>query len=278
MTGPVRRRAACLICALISYDTQIIATREVIDGQQRITTLQLMLLALRDVLKPCGDESFDDDINTLTYNKGKYLLKSDHLKVWPTNVGRDVVQTIASLGDHLEVCKAYPARGADKEKIERPLIVQAYLFFYAMLACFLRGKRSDDPIDDDDFSEERTVSRAVIRSIDKDNMLRIPVSENAAKPERARPLIDALQSCFQIMRLQLDAEDDPQIIFETLNARGTPLQPSDLVRNFLFLRASRNGEDVKDLYDTYWKEFDDRNRAREQKGPSSGRKRSVKDA
>jgi hypothetical protein len=174
--------------------------------------------------------------------------------------------------------KAYPARGADKEKIERPLIVQAYLFFYAMLACFLRGKRFDDPIDDDDFSEERTVSRAVIRSIDKDNMLRIPVSENAAKPERARPLIDALQSCFQIMRLQLDAEDDPQIIFETLNARGTPLQPSDLVRNFLFLRASRNGEDVKDLYDTYWKEFGDRNRAREQKGPSSGRKRSVKDA
>jgi uncharacterized protein with ParB-like and HNH nuclease domain len=121
---PLRKHflGAVIVGSPISYDTQIIGTREVIDGQQRITTLQLMLLALRDVLKPYGDESFDDDINALTYNKGKYLSKSDHLKVWPTNVGRDVVQTIASLGDHLEVCKAYPARGPDKEKIERPLI------------------------------------------------------------------------------------------------------------------------------------------------------------
>jgi hypothetical protein len=194
----------------------------------------------------------------VTYNKGKYLSKSDHLKVWPTNAGRDIVQTIASSGDHLEICQAYPARGSNKERIERPLIVQAYLFFYAMLACLLRGKRFDDPIDDGEFSEERTVSRAVIRSIDKDNILRIPFSDSEVKPERARPLVDALQSCFQIMRLQLDAEDDPQIIFETLNARGTPLQPSDLVRNFLFLRATRNGEDVKSLYDGYWKDFDEK--------------------
>jgi hypothetical protein len=140
-------------------------------------------------------------------------------------------------------------------------------------------KRFDDPIDDDDFSEERTVSRAVIRSIDKDDMLRIPFSENAAKPERARPLIDALQSCFQIMRLQLDAEDDPQIIFETLNARGTPLQPSDLLRNFLFLTASRNGEESRTFMTLTGKtSTKSLSRAREQKGPSSGRKRSVKDA
>jgi hypothetical protein len=257
---PLRKHflGAIIVGGPISFDTQIIGTREVIDGQQRITTLQLMLLALRDVLKPYGDASFDDDVNTLTYNRGTYHSKSDHLKVWPTNVGRDVVQAIASLGDYLEVCKAYPARGPNTGRIERPLMVQAYLFFYAMLACFLRGKRFDDSVDDDNSNEERTISHAVIRSIEKDNILRIPFFETVAKVERARPLIDALQICFQIMRLQLDAEDDPQIIFETLNARGTPLQPSDLVRNFLFLKASRNGEDVRELYDAYWKNFDEK--------------------
>ena len=30
------------------------------------------------------------------------------------------------------------------------------------------------------------------------------------------------------------------------------------MRNFLFLRASRNGEDVTELYDTYWKDFDEK--------------------
>lgn len=60
------------------------------------------------------------------------------------------------------------------------------------------------------------------------------------------------------MRLQLDSEDDPQLIFETLNARGAPLQPSDLIRNFVFLTASRNNENVDSLYESYWREFDEK--------------------
>jgi hypothetical protein len=79
-------------------------------------------------------------------------------------------------------------------------------------------------------------------------------------------LIDAFQKCFQIVKLQLEAEDDPQIIFETLNARGAPLQPSDLIRNFLFLRASRKGEDVDELYNNYWKNFDERESGSDTKG------------
>ena len=60
------------------------------------------------------------------------------------------------------------------------------------------------------------------------------------------------------MQLRLDEEDDPQIIFETLNARGAPLTPSDLIRNFVFLRAARNQEDVDALYDTHWRGFDEK--------------------
>ena len=43
----------------------------------------------------------------------------------------------------------------------------------------------------------------------------------------------------------------------TLNARGVPLKPSDLIRNFVFLYAARRGEDVNGLYDAYWREFDE---------------------
>jgi|SRR5579859_3298815 len=257
---PLRKHflGAVLVGSPVSYDTRVIATREVIDGQQRITTLQLMLLAFRDVLKPFGDESLNDDVNTLTFNKGNYRSNSDHLKVWPTNVARDEVKTIATLGDFVEVCKTYPVRGPEKKRLERPLVVQAYLFFYAMLACLLRDKRFDDSLIEGDSSDERTVARGVIRSIEKDDVIQIPFLERDPNPEKARPLIDAFQTCFQIMRLQLDSEDDPQIIFETLNARGTPLQPSDLVRNFLFLTADRAGKDIKYLYDHYWKDFDEK--------------------
>jgi hypothetical protein len=231
--------------------------REVIDGQQRITTFQLLLLALRDFLKPLQNEALDYDIKNLTYNPGTYRLKSDHLKVWPTNSGRDVMMTIAQAGSLEEVSKRFPAR-SDKEKIERPLMVQAYLFFFAMLSCLLRGTRYSDPISVGNEDDGRTVADLIVHSIARDNLIKIPFSDRPAGLESARLLIDALQECFQIVKLQLDADDDPQIIFETLNARGVPLQPSDLIRNFLFLRASRKGEDVDELYDNYWKDFDEK--------------------
>jgi Protein of unknown function DUF262/Protein of unknown function (DUF1524) len=257
---PLRKHflGAIVVGSPVSADSEVIATREVIDGQQRITTLQIMLFAFRDVLKLFNDEALNDDIRTLTYNKGKYRSTTNHLKVWPTNVGRDIMQILESGGGMAEICKRFPAKNAAKEKIERPTMVQAYLFFYSMLHCLICDRRFDDPMLPGDFGDEHTVARAVIRSIDKDNVIKIPFSDAATNLASAELLRDALQSCFQIMRLQLDAEDDPQIIFETLNARGAPLQPSDLIRNFLFLRASRNGEDVDDLYEHYWREFDEK--------------------
>ena len=36
--------------------------------------------------------------------------------------------------------------------------------------------------------------------------------------------------------IDLDSQDDPNLIFETLNARGTPLEQSDLIKNFVLSR------------------------------------------
>ncbi|UPJ74104.1 DUF262 domain-containing protein [Bradyrhizobium sp. 187] len=257
---PLRKHflGAIVVGGPVGADSEVIGTREVIDGQQRITTLQIMLFALRDVLKPHDDEALNDDVKTLTYNKGKYRSANDHLKVWPTNAGRDVIKIIGNSEGLADICNRFPVKDAEKNKIERPPMVQAYLFFYAMLFCLIRGKRFDDPMSSGEYGDEHTVARAVIRSIEKDNILKIPFADAEANLASAELLRDALQNCFQIMRLQLDAEDDPQIIFETLNARGAPLQPSDLIRNFIFLRASRNGEDVDALYEDFWRNFDEK--------------------
>ena len=79
---------------------------------------------------------------------------------------------------------------------------------------------------------------------------------DTADTSRAQALYMALENQVQLMTLSLDVDDDPQVIFETLNARGEPLLASDLVRNFLFLEAARQGQLVDQLYSNYWSDFD----------------------
>jgi uncharacterized protein with ParB-like and HNH nuclease domain len=55
----------------------------------------------------------------------------------------------------------------------------------------------------------------------------------------------------------LSKEDDPQVIFATLNTGGQPLAAMDLVRNDVFLRAARKGEDEEILMKEYWHIFED---------------------
>lgn len=62
----------------------------------------------------------------------------------------------------------------------------------------------------------------------------------------------------QLVVIELDVDDDPQVIFETLNARGVPLLPSDLIRIFVFLRAMQHGESADELYGSLSAESDER--------------------
>lgn len=264
-----------VIGSLKGGGSDAVYTRDVIDGQQRITTLQILLLAFRDASRALDDEALDFDLRQLTRNMGKYREKGHYFKVWPTNVGRDVMQALAELESVEQVCQRFPVKAPQQKPQERPIMVQAYLFFYANLIGYLRGLRFDDPRSmlkrEDDietlFRElaeqgsgkpEQAISDAIIRSIDKDNLVWLPGGNEPFQAERAHLLLRTLRECFQIMSLELEDEDDPQIIFETLNARGAPLQPSDLIRNFVFLQATRKQEDVDSLYERHWKDFDDK--------------------
>ena len=255
---PLRRHflGTVVIGSLKGGSSDAVGNRDVIDGQQRITTLQILLLAFRDLVAPLGDDALSYDLKLLTQNIGKYRQASDTLKVLPTNVGRDVMQALAELGSVEKICERFPAK-VGRQHQERPAMVRAYLFFHAMVACHLRGLRYDDPLPGAAADDDTRVVDVVMNSIDSDNQLKLPGAELPLDAERGHTLLAALREGFQIMSLELEDEDDPQIIFETLNARGAPLLPSDLIRNFIFLHATRNGEDVDELYRQGWQHFDE---------------------
>jgi uncharacterized protein with ParB-like and HNH nuclease domain len=60
-----------------------------------------------------------------------------------------------------------------------------------------------------------------------------------------------------VVIIQLDQNDDAQEIFASLNGLGKSLSPFDLIRNDVFHRASKSGEDDEQLFDDQWKSFEE---------------------
>ncbi len=55
----------------------------------------------------------------------------------------------------------------------------------------------------------------------------------------------------KIIAIGLDPrEDDPQVVFESINATGVQLKGLDLIRNYLMME--KNSENQNRLYETYW--------------------------
>jgi hypothetical protein len=65
---------------------------------------------------------------------------------------------------------------------------------------------------------------------------------------RAEALTQVLLNGLQLVVIQLEADEDSQEIFETLNARGTPLTAADLIKNFVFQRLDLPGHESEAAY------------------------------
>ncbi len=226
---------------------------EVIDGQQRTTTLHLLMLAFRHAAKHLSGSPVPQMLDGLVRNPGPYAVAADHFKVWPTQAGRTEMEALSNAPDCKFVCTTFPAKNG-KSRLARPLMVQAYLYMHHACLAYLRGVELADAVNPE---TEKTFSDALIHSIRSDNEVVQIRADLPLMAERAEVLFMAMQDLVQIMTLTLDQEDDPQVIFETLNARGEPLLASDLVRNFVFLEAARRDLPVNDLYARHWKDFDE---------------------
>jgi hypothetical protein len=69
-------------------------------------------------------------------------------------------------------------------------------------------------------------------------------------------LYNVIRNQLVLVSIVLDKDDNPYLIFESLNAKGEPLTQADLIRNFFFMRI-----DVKlqeKIYAEYWTPMQDR--------------------
>jgi hypothetical protein len=208
-----------------------VASSSVIDGQQRLTTLQVLLAALRDAIAPLGNANLTRQATRLVENEGEWQDADERCKIWPPPAFLEDFRRIQTAKSPAKIEEAYPQTRKRKKLVPpRPPIVDAYLFFSTAIQSFLRG------------SDEPGVASEPEATLDL---------------QRAIELLEAVQTYVQIVTIELGPEDDPQVIFETLNYGGVQLEPSDLIRNFIFLYAQRHNEDPNTLYEDYWREFDE---------------------
>lgn len=180
-----------------------IETRTVIDGQQRITTLQILVDAAQEALEELGDRPEAGRLSRLVLNA--FADGDDMFKVWPTTTDQAAF-------------RAAMTNGAATDSHAESLIVQAHEFFRLQVRDWL-----DEPY------------------------------EGTDRDTRVHALETALLGLLELVVIDLGSGDNAYLIFETLNARGTPLLASDLIKNFLLRAASDQGLDSGALHQESWK-------------------------
>lgn len=205
--------------------------RQIIDGQQRLTTFQLFLAAFRDFAHEHGCEAIAKECDAYTVNRGMMANPEvDRFKVWPTQLDRGQFHDVLTAGSREKLEELHPLRRKKYARKPEPRarMVEAYLYFFDQLAEFFLGTPSDPP-----------------------------QAAKAPLDQRLDESFQALRNALQVVAIDLERDDDAQVIFETLNARGEPLLPADLLRNYVFLRAARRGESQEKLYAAHWARFDE---------------------
>lgn len=223
-----------IVLSYVPAGIRQVPASEIIDGQQRLLTLQVFLTAFRDAISGLDDEFLKMHLANLTSNSVPLVDNNEKYKVWPINAYHEDLENIMNAGSPVALAGKYPQRRYYGKLIPpRPGLVDAYLYFYERIEGFLNGTDEESEI-----SLEQEVNSVM-------------------QKEQANILFEALMRHVQLVEIQLDAEDDPQVIFETLNYRGVLLEPSDLIRNYIFLNASRQDKDVNMLYNQWWKDYDE---------------------
>jgi len=160
-----------------------------IDGQQRLTTLFILLAVIRDQAKSSGSEMLAQEIEeVLLTNRFKQGL--EFWKLLPTQADREAFLQLLQIG----------------ETTQQTLIYKAFSFFKRQL----KAGKGPDLV---------TLKNAIVNDL-------------------------------VLVSIVLHQDDNPHLIFESLNAKGTPLSQADLVRNFFFMKVSLDKQEG--LYESYW--------------------------
>ncbi len=162
----------------------------IIDGQQRITTIMLLLKAIETKIQ---NEGIKKEINNLLNLSGQ------RLRLKPIKSDREAFDLVMQN-------KSYNIQGVSHIK-------NNYKFFTKELDKYLdKGYRIEE------------IYGTFLR--------------------------------LKIVAIGLEiGEDDPQVVFESINATGVQLKGLDLIRNYLMM--GENSDNQKHLYETYWVPLED---------------------
>ncbi|WP_433803396.1 DUF262 domain-containing protein [Actinomycetospora sp. CA-084318] len=197
------------------YEPGGVDQRLVIDGQQRLTTLQILLSAARDVTREFDASAVSDDIASLTVNRGPSVTGDLELKIRPSMRDRGAFLSAVRVGG--------PTSGQE-EGLEA-----AYRYFARRIRSWLK---SSEESDEEAETEADLPSWSIL--------------------EKADALRRCLNGLLYVVSINLDETDNAQVIFETLNARGTGLGALDLVKNAGFLKVQQQRGPADALHRDYW--------------------------
>lgn len=162
----------------------------IIDGQQRLTTLMLVLKALSVVAEKVGDECYHEIEEQYLHNK--YCDEEFKVKLKP--IKSDNTQFLLLL------------EGKQEEMDEDTHIYRNFML------CKERFER---------WAEKGLTPSQVLDALTKLEIVEIVLTKG---------------------------EDDPQVIFESINSTGLDLSNADLIRNYLLM----NADEQEKLYENYW--------------------------
>lgn len=213
-----------------------VSTSEVIDGQQRLTTLVTLLAAIRDAKinykprkmpsnngKEAPDESpkekearqdFETYNNTFFVNASHR--NSDRMyRLYLQDEDRGALEAVISRTKH-EV----------SSPTEKSLVYESYRYFQRAIS-----KSPEDFEEDDPFSRFQVL---------------FPLNT----PERLNILEQIILTRLTFIHIETASADDTNSIFESLNAKNEQLEPIELIRNYYYMLLGR--ETANDEMSLYW--------------------------
>jgi len=201
-----------IICINQSTDAYEVQELELVDGQQRLTTISLLFLALYACLKDHEADLDDEQRVELINLKNRLMVKkTERLRVNPQHQNSNN-EDFRNLYAELGLLKKLPKpRNAGNRRIHK---------------CFW-------------FFKERFQK------------------EVETEPKKVDALI-ALLSKFQtatLVKIQVATHADAYTLFESLNNRGVPLTPIDIIKNKLLAELERRTPDSVDSSFDRWQEL-----------------------
>ena len=184
---------------------------EIIDGQQRLATFQIIFCVIRDLCQA-------QDPSGLAADAARHIVNPEYVVKENTSTQPDLTYKFIPAAYDKSAFQAIMG-GTDGNAAARTSNL-SHRFFEAY-----------------DYFERK---------------IRTYVGENCDF-DRIRRLLSSIKSDFSVIHISLSPSDQPEKIFESLNATGRMLSEFDYLRNNLFLRAGKLGADERNrLYKAYW--------------------------